>query len=133
MELTLEQINDFAEFMTEFNKGHLTSEIMHELYGFFSDSQNTPEAIESYLVAKGIVNVKELWGEDLYSVFSNHISDDGWLTCSWGDILEREISKFDENYNHNPEYKNTYSKMYLMDFRESVSGEYIRPVIEDED
>lgn len=72
-------------------------------------------------------DIKELWGEDLYSVFANHINQEGWLTEDWSDIIENEIPKFDKDYNDNPLFKETYERMYNLDYIESECGNFIKP------
>ncbi|RWX03390.1 hypothetical protein [Flavobacterium cerinum] len=69
----------------------------------------------------------ELWGEDLYNVFADHIDENGWLTSEWQNIIEAEIKRFDEDFNDNPLYKDTYGRMYNVDFEESEDGTLIRP------
>lgn len=29
---------------------------------------------------------KELWGEELFNAFADHIDENGWLTVNFGDI-----------------------------------------------
>lgn len=72
--------------------------------------------------------LKDLWGEELFNVFANHIDEDGCLTESWAEIIENEIPKFDDDYNDNPLYRETYSRMYNMEFEEI--GNKIRPQTE---
>lgn len=71
--------------------------------------------------------LKELWGEDLFKVFGNHLTEDGWLTEDWGNILEKEVPQFDKDYNDNPDYKETYQRMCYLDHEESDCGKFIRP------
>ena len=35
---------------------------------------------------------KELWGEELFNAFANHIDENGWLTEDWAGILDKEMS-----------------------------------------
>lgn len=71
---------------------------------------------------------KELWGEDLFNVFAGAINEEGWLTSDWGEIIEEEIPRLDEDYNDNPQYSETYSRMYNLDHEESDCGKFIRPI-----
>lgn len=77
---------------------------------------------------KTIEELKELWGEELFSVFAEHIDQNGWLTSDWARILEQEVPRLDEDYNDNPEYSDTYSRMYNKDFEESQDGLLLRPI-----
>lgn len=74
------------------------------------------------------IDVKKLWGEDLYNVFAEHIDDEGWLPAEWSPIIENEVPRLDKYYNDNPEYARAYSAMYHMDFEDSQDGTKIRPV-----
>lgn len=73
---------------------------------------------------------EELWGEDLFKVFGDHLNENGWLTPDWQNIIEKEVPRLDEDYNDNQEYRETYQRMYMMDFEESEDGKLIRPVKE---
>jgi len=73
------------------------------------------------------IKTEELWGEDLYNVFAHYINEEGWLTAEWADIIEKEVPRWDKNYNDNPEYKNTYSRMYNTEFEDNEKGDMIRP------
>lgn len=73
-------------------------------------------------------NNEELWGEDLYKVFTNHINDQGWLTSNWANIIEDEVPRWDDDYIDNPEYSDTYSRMYNLEYEESEDGKLIRPL-----
>lgn len=70
---------------------------------------------------------KELWGDDLFSVFGEHIDENGWLTADWAPILEAKVPKWDSDYNDNPEHANTYSRMYNLDFQ--YNEDKIRPIV----
>jgi len=70
----------------------------------------------------------KLWGEDLYNVFSDHINDEGWLTENWADIIEEEIPKFDEDWNDNELYTDTYGSMYNIEFESNEDETLIRPI-----
>jgi hypothetical protein len=76
---------------------------------------------------KGVSN-EELWGEDLFKVFGNHINEDGWLTSDWAQIIEDEVPRFDTDYNDNPEHSETYSRMYNLDYEENADQTLIRPL-----
>jgi len=71
--------------------------------------------------------IKKLWGDELYKVFSEHINNDGWLTSNWADIIEDEISKYDSDYNENPLYTKTYSRMYNIDLEMNSNGTMVTP------
>lgn len=73
-------------------------------------------------------NNQELWGDDLYKVFADYINEEGWLTADWANIIEHEVERFDNDYNDNPEYKETYGRMYNLDYQESSDGTLIRPI-----
>lgn len=60
--------------------------------------------------------IKELWGEDLYNVFAEHIDEYGRLTAEWQNIIENEIPRFDKHYNDNPLFKETYGRMYCLEY-----------------
>lgn len=77
-----------------------------------------------------IKELKEIWGESLFNVFADHINDDGWLTTDWGQIIENEIPQFDNDWNDNPKYKDTYQRMYLLDLeeKETETGIWFRPI-----
>lgn len=97
-------------------------------YEFLKDDQGKlqvhridPSKIE------GLSN-EELWGEDLYKVFRNHINEDGWLTSDWSDILEEKVPKLDDDYNTNPENGDTYNRMYNLEYEENQDGTMIRPL-----
>jgi len=72
----------------------------------------------------------ELWGENLYNVFAEHINSDGWLTSKWADILEDEeiVKRFDDDYNDNPLFTDTYGRMYNVDWEFSTDETLIRPI-----
>lgn len=72
--------------------------------------------------------IKELWGEELFDVFADHIDEEGFLTNDWGNIIENEIPKFDKNWNDNPKYTDTYQRMYLIDIENNSDQTRIRPV-----
>jgi hypothetical protein len=76
---------------------------------------------------KGVSN-EDLWGDDLYKVFGNHINESGWLTSEWAQIIEDEVPRFDSDYNDNPEHGETYSRMYNLEYEESEDGKMVRPI-----
>ena len=72
---------------------------------------------------------KELWGEELFNAFAEHIDENGWLTEDWGEILDKEMPDFDEDYNDNENKKEVFSRMYNLDYEESEDGSMLRPVV----
>lgn len=72
--------------------------------------------------------IKELWGDELFNVFADHIDEDGFLTNDWHLIIENEIPKFDNDWNDNPKHTETYQRMYLLDTEKNSDGTKIRPV-----
>ncbi|WP_417365947.1 hypothetical protein [Flavobacterium beibuense] len=70
----------------------------------------------------------DLWGKKLYEVFEKHIDKQGWLTEDWPEIIEKEIKPFDEDWNDNPQYKDTYQRMYNVDWEVKSDGLFIRPM-----
>ncbi|AZA91165.1 Uncharacterised protein [Chryseobacterium nakagawai] len=75
-----------------------------------------------------VEELKKLWGKDLFEAFADHFTNDGWLTTDWGQIIENEIPQFDNDWNDNPRYKDTYQRMYLLDHVESDCGKFIKPI-----
>ncbi|MBP1165028.1 hypothetical protein JOE44_001912 [Chryseobacterium sp. PvR013] len=75
-------------------------------------------------------DLKELWGEELFNAFADHIDNDGWLTENWAPILEENYSDWDKDYNDTGEKSNLYSRMYIQDFekKEADLGIFIRPI-----
>jgi len=73
--------------------------------------------------------LKELWGDELFNVFADHITEDGWLTKDWNQIIENEIPRFDKDYNDNEKYTDSYQRMYLLNYVESDCGNFIKPQI----
>lgn len=71
---------------------------------------------------------KELWGDVLYNAFQEHISEDGWLTSDWAQIIEDNYSDWDKDYNDTGEKKNLYQRMYLIDLEDSEDEKYVRPI-----
>lgn len=72
---------------------------------------------------------KELWGEELFNAFANHIDENGWLTEDWAGILDKEMPDFDEDYNDNENKKEVFRRMYNLDYEESADGSMLRPVV----
>lgn len=132
---TDEEVYKIADFVTDYNDVNINEHVMYDKYGIDVEHLNTREAIDTYmnhLDSEEQIDVKSLWGEDLYKVFQNHIDEKGWLTCDWGVIIEREVPRLDEDYNDNPAYSETYAKMYLLDFEETQDGKFIRPASEED-
>lgn len=75
-------------------------------------------------------DLKELWGEELYNAFADHIDEEGWLTENWGPILEEGFSDWDADYNDTNEKSNLYTRMYIQDFekKETEHGVFIKPI-----
>lgn len=73
---------------------------------------------------------EKLWGEDLHSVFGDDINEQGWLTAEWGEIIEKNVPRFNKDFSDNPKYKETYGRMYNLDYEESEDGLFIRPIVE---
>lgn len=72
--------------------------------------------------------IKELWGEELFDAFADHIDEEGFLTNDWADILEKKYP--DHTFYDKPEIKeNIYSRMYNLDAEENAEGTKHRPVI----
>ena len=71
---------------------------------------------------------KQIWGEELFKVFAEHIDEKGWITSDWCEIIEDEIPQFDEDYNDNPIYKQTYQMMYNVEFEYNEDETKIRPI-----
>ena len=74
------------------------------------------------------IDVKKLWGENLFLVFAEHINEEGWLTSEWGYILEDEVPKWDKDFNDIPLNRETYSRMYNLDYEENEDETLIRPL-----
>lgn len=72
--------------------------------------------------------IQQLYGEELFNVLKEHIDEEGWITTNWHEIIEDEIPRFDENYNDNPVYRDTYQRMYYHDFEENEDKTRIRPL-----
>ena len=72
---------------------------------------------------------KELWGEELFNAFANHIDENGCLTEDWAGILDKEMPDFDEDYNDNENKKEVFRRMYNLDYEESEDGLMLRPVV----
>lgn len=73
-------------------------------------------------------NNEELWGEQLFEALGEYITEDGWLTSAWVDILEDNFKDWDEDYNDTNEKKTLFGLMYNLDFEESADGKTIRPI-----
>lgn len=71
--------------------------------------------------------IKQLWGAELYSVFAEHIDENGFLTEDWATIVESEVRRFDEDWNDNPKYTDTYQRMYNLDFISNDDETMIKP------
>lgn len=73
------------------------------------------------------VQIEELWGEELFDVFADHIDDEGFLTNDWSEIIENKYP--DHTYYMTPEIKeNIYSRMYNLDTEENSEGTKHRPI-----
>lgn len=70
---------------------------------------------------------KKLWGETLYKVFKDYLTENGWLTIHWAPIVEENYSDWDENYNDTNIKKNIYQIMYLTDFIFSDCEQFVKP------
>jgi len=73
-------------------------------------------------------DIKEIWGNELYKVFKQHIDEEGWLTSQWADIIEDEIPKYDEDYNKNVLFESTYQRMYYLDMEHNFDYTKVRPL-----
>lgn len=128
---TDEEVYKIIEFITDYNDKNINSEQILEVYGVDVEHLNTREAIDTYLnhiEETDLIDPKELWGSDLFAVFSKHIDKKGWLTNDWASIIENEIPKFDKNYNDNILFKDTYSRMYNTEFEYNEYESMIRPI-----
>ncbi|WP_313138426.1 hypothetical protein [Myroides sp.] len=72
--------------------------------------------------------IKELWGEELYNVFEQHIDDEGFLTEKWANIIEDNLSDWDEDFNDTNEKKEVYGLMYNIDFEYNEDKTKIRKI-----
>lgn len=72
--------------------------------------------------------IKELWGEELYNVFEQHIDDEGFLTLKWANIIEDNLSDWDEDFNDTNEKKHVYGLMYNIDFEYNEDKTKIRKI-----
>lgn len=70
--------------------------------------------------------LREIWGNDLYETFGNHIDEEGWLTSDWHLIIEEGIPKYDKNMRDNEDYTLAYGRMYNIDFEENEDQTKIR-------
>lgn len=78
--------------------------------------------------AKNITK-KDLWGNYLYNIFKNYINKEGWLLENKvADILEDNLSNFDENFKTTNKLKKAYQRFYLLELERSECGEFIRPI-----
>ena len=58
--------------------------------------------------AKNITK-KDLWGNYLYNIFKNYLTKEGWLLENKvADILENNLSNFDENFKTTNKLKKAY-------------------------
>lgn len=71
--------------------------------------------------------LKSLWGEPLYTAFKEYITEDGWLTNNWGQILEDNFSDWDDDYNDTNIKSRLYQAMYLKDFDDNFDNTHIKP------
>lgn len=72
-------------------------------------------------------NIK-IWGEELFQIFGDHIDNEGWLTEDWSEIIEEELSDWDENYNDTNKKRSAYGLMYNIDFEYNNDGTKIRRI-----
>lgn len=72
--------------------------------------------------------IKNLWGEELFKIFANYLDPKGWLTVDWVDIVEDNLSDWDEDYNDTNEKKEVYGTMYNTDFEYNEDETKIRPI-----
>lgn len=73
-----------------------------------------------------IEQMKELWGEELFKVFGNYLDEDGWLTSQWCDIIEENLSDWDDDFNDTNEKKEIYGTMYNIEFEYNADETKIR-------
>jgi hypothetical protein len=128
---TEDEVRLIVDFMTDYNDKNINSEHILDKYGIDVEHLNTREALDTYLnhiEETGGIDAKELWGADLYAVFHHHIDKKGWLTSDWATIIENTVPRFDKNYNDNPLYSETYSRMYNLEFEDSEDKSMIRPL-----
>ncbi len=128
---TDQEVYKIVEFMTDYNDRNINSEHILLVYAVDVEHLNTREALDTFMnhiEETDLIDPKELWGADLYAVFSRHINKKGWLSSEWAKVIENEVPRFDGNYNDNPVYKSTYNRMYNIDFEESEDGLMIRPL-----
>jgi hypothetical protein len=71
---------------------------------------------------------EKLYGKDLFHVFAEHINEEGWLTSDWGQIIEDEVPRYDEDFNDNPLHGETYNRMYILEYEENEDETMIRPL-----
>lgn len=72
--------------------------------------------------------IKELWGEELFNVFADHLDSEGWLTENWAYIVEDNLSDWDEDFNDTNEKREVYGLMYNIDFEYNEDKTKIRRI-----
>lgn len=78
--------------------------------------------------AKNITK-KGLWGNYLYNIFKNYLTKEGWLLENKvADILEDNLSNFNENFKTTNKLKKAYQIFYLLELERSECGKFIRPI-----
>lgn len=72
--------------------------------------------------------IEKIWGEKLFNIFKDYFDDEGWLTEKWGEIIEGNLSDWDDDFNDINEKKHAYGLMYNIDFEYNEDQTKIRRI-----